>query len=192
MALISLGEPRPFKLRPTGGGPSVQYVPGRGDLLVMGGSCQRTWDHARASVFSQGVIFFSSYHASTRLSAGLQVEPVHRRAAADQPGDRHPVVQVVRFPPDQVDGAVAGEPASGAWCPPSPRHAARSAARRPQARSRPLLLAHKRSHDQRRCRRLGFAPVPERQVVELMRRRVRDEEVVSGFRSDTLTSGGRP
>lgn len=45
VALISLGEPRPFKLRPKGGGPSITYVPDRGDLLVMGGSCQRTWDH---------------------------------------------------------------------------------------------------------------------------------------------------
>ncbi|MGI8875264.1 MAG: hypothetical protein ACR2KP_13270 [Egibacteraceae bacterium] len=34
VALISLGEPRPFTLRPTGGGPSVQYVPGRGGGLT--------------------------------------------------------------------------------------------------------------------------------------------------------------
>lgn len=54
VALISLGEPRPFRLRPKGGGPSVQYVPGRGDLLVMGGSCQRTWDHAVPKVRRAG------------------------------------------------------------------------------------------------------------------------------------------
>lgn len=46
VALVSLGEARPFRLRPTGGGRSVGLVPGRGDLLVMGGSCQRTWQHA--------------------------------------------------------------------------------------------------------------------------------------------------
>ncbi|GAA1293219.1 alpha-ketoglutarate-dependent dioxygenase AlkB [Pseudonocardia aurantiaca] len=46
VALVSLGAPRPFRLRPTGGGASVGYVPGPGDLLVMGGSCQRTWQHA--------------------------------------------------------------------------------------------------------------------------------------------------
>jgi alkylated DNA repair dioxygenase AlkB len=46
VALVSLGAPRPFRLRPTGGGPSVGYLPGPGDLLVMGGSCQRTWQHA--------------------------------------------------------------------------------------------------------------------------------------------------
>jgi alkylated DNA repair dioxygenase AlkB len=46
VALLSLGAPRPFRLRPTGGGPSIAYLPGPGDLLVMGGSCQRTWQHA--------------------------------------------------------------------------------------------------------------------------------------------------
>jgi alkylated DNA repair dioxygenase AlkB len=46
VALVSLGAVRPFRLRPAGGGPSVGYLPGPGDLLVMGGSCQRTWQHA--------------------------------------------------------------------------------------------------------------------------------------------------
>lgn len=32
-------------LRPRGGGPSTRFVLGHGDLLVMGGACQRTWDH---------------------------------------------------------------------------------------------------------------------------------------------------
>jgi alkylated DNA repair dioxygenase AlkB len=46
VALVSLGAVRPFRLRPTGGGASVGYLPGPGDLLVMGGSCQRTWQHS--------------------------------------------------------------------------------------------------------------------------------------------------
>jgi alkylated DNA repair dioxygenase AlkB len=54
VALVSLGSPRPFKLRPKGGGRSVGFVPDRGDLLVMGGSCQRTWDHAVPKVKSAG------------------------------------------------------------------------------------------------------------------------------------------
>jgi alkylated DNA repair dioxygenase AlkB len=54
VALICLGEPRPFKLRPKGGGPSITYLPDRGDLLVMGGSCQRTWDHAVPKVGRAG------------------------------------------------------------------------------------------------------------------------------------------
>jgi len=54
VALVSLGAPRPFKRRPKGGGPSLSYVPGPGDLLVMGGSCQRTWDHAVPKVRASG------------------------------------------------------------------------------------------------------------------------------------------
>lgn len=46
VAIVSLGEPRRLLLRPKGGGPSVRFTPGHGDLLVMGGTCQHTWDHA--------------------------------------------------------------------------------------------------------------------------------------------------
>jgi len=46
VAILSLGTPRALTLRPRGGGPSIRYELGSGDLLVMGGSCQRTWDHA--------------------------------------------------------------------------------------------------------------------------------------------------
>jgi alkylated DNA repair dioxygenase AlkB len=52
VAVLSLGAPRPFKLRPKGGGTSIGFLPGPGDLLVMGGSCQRTWDHAVPKVSS--------------------------------------------------------------------------------------------------------------------------------------------
>jgi len=46
VAILSLGEPRRFLLRPVAGGPSRAFELGWGDLLVMGGSCQRTWQHA--------------------------------------------------------------------------------------------------------------------------------------------------
>ncbi|WP_459546979.1 alpha-ketoglutarate-dependent dioxygenase AlkB [Nocardia sp. X0981] len=46
VAILTLGAPRPLLLRPSGGGPSLRFLPGHGDLLVMGGSCQRTWEHA--------------------------------------------------------------------------------------------------------------------------------------------------
>ncbi len=52
VAVLSLGAPRPFKLRPKGGGTSIGFLPAPGDLLVMGGSCQRTWDHAVPKVSS--------------------------------------------------------------------------------------------------------------------------------------------
>ncbi|MET9618264.1 alpha-ketoglutarate-dependent dioxygenase AlkB [Kitasatospora indigofera] len=47
VAIVSVGEPRALLLRPRyGGGASVRHLLGHGDLLVMGGSCQRTWEHA--------------------------------------------------------------------------------------------------------------------------------------------------
>lgn len=46
VAIVSLGAPRRFLLRPAGGGPSRAFDLGWGDLLVMGGTCQRTWQHA--------------------------------------------------------------------------------------------------------------------------------------------------
>ena len=46
VATISLGAPRRFLLRPTGGGRSFAWSLGWGDLFVMGGSCQRTWQHS--------------------------------------------------------------------------------------------------------------------------------------------------
>jgi alkylated DNA repair dioxygenase AlkB len=46
VATVSLGEPRRFLLRPAAGGRAVKFSLGWGDLLVMGGSCQRTWRHS--------------------------------------------------------------------------------------------------------------------------------------------------
>lgn len=46
VAIVSLGAPRRLALRPKGGGESLSFLLGPGDLLVMGGTCQRTWDHA--------------------------------------------------------------------------------------------------------------------------------------------------
>ncbi len=57
VAILSLGAPRRLSLRPRPdasrsdgprpeGSGQIGFVVGHGDLLVMGGSCQRTWDHA--------------------------------------------------------------------------------------------------------------------------------------------------
>ncbi|MGA7272660.1 MAG: alpha-ketoglutarate-dependent dioxygenase AlkB [Acidimicrobiia bacterium] len=54
VAIVSLGEARPFRLRPKGGGPSMGWKAGHGDLIAMGGSCQRTWDHSIPKVSSAG------------------------------------------------------------------------------------------------------------------------------------------
>jgi alkylated DNA repair dioxygenase AlkB len=47
VAIVSLGAARRLSLRPRGGGgPTIGFNLGHGDLIVMGGSCQRTWEHA--------------------------------------------------------------------------------------------------------------------------------------------------
>ena len=45
VATVSLGGPRRFLIRPKGGGESTGFDLGRGDLVVMGGACQRLWEH---------------------------------------------------------------------------------------------------------------------------------------------------
>ena len=45
VAVLSLGGPRKFLMKPTTGGPSRSWLVGLGDLVVMGGSCQTTWLH---------------------------------------------------------------------------------------------------------------------------------------------------
>lgn len=65
VAIVSLGDPRRLALRPRGGGPSTGFTMGHGDLLVMGGTCQRTWGHAVPKVA----------HAGPRMS--VQFRPRH-------------------------------------------------------------------------------------------------------------------
>lgn len=45
VAIVSLGAPRPFRMRPKGGGASCSWDLGDGDLFVMGGACQHEWEH---------------------------------------------------------------------------------------------------------------------------------------------------
>ena len=46
VAIVSLGGPRRFLLRPAGGGRSRSFTLRSGDLLVMGGACQQNWEHS--------------------------------------------------------------------------------------------------------------------------------------------------
>jgi alkylated DNA repair dioxygenase AlkB len=52
--LVSLGEPRKLLFRPRGGGRSQAFPLGHGDLLVTGGTTQRTWEHAVLKVARAG------------------------------------------------------------------------------------------------------------------------------------------
>jgi alkylated DNA repair dioxygenase AlkB len=54
VATLSVGAPRRFLLRPKGGGASLALMLGWGDLLVMGGSCQRTFEHSIPKVSNAG------------------------------------------------------------------------------------------------------------------------------------------
>lgn len=54
VAIVSVGDPRRLLLRPRGGGESLAFEMGHGDLVVMGGSCQRTWEHAVPKVAHAG------------------------------------------------------------------------------------------------------------------------------------------
>ncbi|WP_151084404.1 alpha-ketoglutarate-dependent dioxygenase AlkB [Nocardioides cynanchi] len=54
VAIVSFGDPRQLRLRPRGGGDSLTFEMGHGDVLVMGGSCQRTWEHAVPKVARAG------------------------------------------------------------------------------------------------------------------------------------------
>jgi alkylated DNA repair dioxygenase AlkB len=59
VAVLTLGERRPFLMRPmhSSGGAARQsrdFAPGPGDLLVMGGRCQRTWEHCVPKVARAG------------------------------------------------------------------------------------------------------------------------------------------
>ena len=46
VAIVSFGAERALNLRPCGGGESLRVPMAHGDLVVMGGSTQRTWEHA--------------------------------------------------------------------------------------------------------------------------------------------------
>lgn len=54
VAIVSLGDPRKLALRPRAGGEAITVTMGHGDLVVMGGSSQRTWEHAVPKVSAAG------------------------------------------------------------------------------------------------------------------------------------------
>jgi alkylated DNA repair dioxygenase AlkB len=66
VALVSLGEPRRFLLRPKGGRISRVFVLGHGDLLVTGGQTQRTWEHGVPKVAQAGPRISIAYRHDMR------------------------------------------------------------------------------------------------------------------------------
>jgi alkylated DNA repair dioxygenase AlkB len=67
VAIVSLGSPRRLLLRPDGGGPSIGYTLHSGDLLVQGGTCQRTFQHCvpkRAHAGPRISVMFRELHGN--------------------------------------------------------------------------------------------------------------------------------
>ena len=78
VALLSLGEPRKFLLRPKKGGSGERqtFLLGRGDLLVTGGQTQRTWDHSVPKVKEAGPrISIAFRHDMSRKPYEDEAEP---------------------------------------------------------------------------------------------------------------------
>ncbi|MFL5799601.1 MAG: alpha-ketoglutarate-dependent dioxygenase AlkB [Actinomycetota bacterium] len=67
VALISLGAPRKFLLRPKGGGHAHAFVFGNGDLLVTGGRTQRAWEHSVPKVARAGPRISLAYRHDLEL-----------------------------------------------------------------------------------------------------------------------------
>ena len=80
VATVSLGAPRRFMLRPTEGGASIALPLGRGDLVVMGGTCQRTWRHGIPKVASAGpriaLMFRPAWARNYRTSISEHFRPL--------------------------------------------------------------------------------------------------------------------
>ncbi len=69
VATLSIGEPRVFALRPRTAGRSLRLRLGHGDLVVMGGTCQQTWEHCVPKVSRAGpriVVMFRTSATSDR------------------------------------------------------------------------------------------------------------------------------
>ena len=69
IALVSLGEPRTFLVRPKGGGSSIPFRLGRGDLLVTGGTTNRRWEHCVPKVARAGPRISVAYRHGLHPSA---------------------------------------------------------------------------------------------------------------------------
>lgn len=84
VAIVSVGAPRRFILRPVAGGRSLIFAPGWGDLLVMGGSCQRTWLHGVPKVAR------ADPRISIQFRAGNAPSPKHGERRYEDLGHKDP------------------------------------------------------------------------------------------------------
>ncbi|HEX6492682.1 MAG TPA: alpha-ketoglutarate-dependent dioxygenase AlkB [Candidatus Dormibacteraeota bacterium] len=86
VAILSLGHPRRFLLRPRGGATRLSLEPQNGDLVVMGGTSQRGWQHTIPKVAAAGprisVTLRQTYEACVAGGAQLEsAQPPLRRCS---------------------------------------------------------------------------------------------------------------
>jgi alkylated DNA repair dioxygenase AlkB len=81
VAIVSVGRRRPFRLRPTGGGPAHRFALGDGDLFVMGGACQREFQHCVPKVAQAEPRISISYRTASDVDAAARWAP-YRVAAS--------------------------------------------------------------------------------------------------------------
>jgi alkylated DNA repair dioxygenase AlkB len=77
VGVLSLGGRRRFALRPAGGGRSRVWSVGEGDLVVMGGTCQATWEHCVPKVREAAPRIALMFRHSVPLCAGKPSDVGH-------------------------------------------------------------------------------------------------------------------
>jgi alkylated DNA repair dioxygenase AlkB len=73
--VLSLGATRRFLLKPRSGGRSLALTPASGDLIVMGGRCQRDWRHCVPKQTAP-----AGTRISVNFSSRLQATPLLKRS----------------------------------------------------------------------------------------------------------------
>ena len=66
IAIVTLGEQRPFLIRPSRRGRSIDLSPASGDVLVMGGACQQGFEHGVPKVAHAGPRISVTYRWARR------------------------------------------------------------------------------------------------------------------------------
>jgi alkylated DNA repair dioxygenase AlkB len=120
VAIVSIGSPRPFLIRPRGGGPSRPFLLGQGDLFVMGGATQHGWEHSVPKVASAGPRLSISYRHGPLPSS---LSDVTQRARTSHPSGGAHNRHVAATTPSHGGGSLQARRAEGSGVGSSPiRH----------------------------------------------------------------------
>jgi alkylated DNA repair dioxygenase AlkB len=114
VAIVSVGAPRPFLVRPRGGGHSMSFLLGQGDLLVMGGAVQHDWEHTVPKVASAGPRISITYRHGAGVPTavrGLPEDRTHHPSAGAQ--NRHLAATGSEHRPGRLEPRGADRPQAG-------------------------------------------------------------------------------